>query len=751
MTDQPTEIWDLLAERLDAFATAWAEGDSPPEIRDYLPDVDPEARRLALAELVKIDLEHRLASPETRRTIEAYVDEFPELITESGPPVDLIHEEFQLRRRNGETVSTAEYLKRFPECAASLRGLIDIASPQVSTAAFSSVADADAPPRLEPGASVDDFDLLVKLGEGAFASVFLARQRSMQRLVAVKISSDHGTEPQTMARLDHPNIVRVYDQRILPDHGVRLLYMQYVNGGTLQDIVRGIGEVPLEQRTGQLVLDILDRKLEDRGESPPSGSPARATLARSRWPEVICRLGAQLGRALDYAHARGVLHRDVKPANVLINAEATPKLGDFNISFAGEVEGTTAADQFGGSLVYMSPEQLEAFHPQLPVEPEDLDEQADVYSLGVVLWELLYGVRPFSETDLPPRGNGMLDVLLERRRQEPQLPEPEVARQVDPPELREVLLRAMEPARERRWKSGGELAEQLQLCLKPRTLQLLRRSRTGWRAWIKQMPIVCILFLALLPNIPTAVFNFMFNDEAIKRQFPDAYPTFMGIQMTINGIAFPVGLALITYLIWNSAQAVKRSRRGPPLAELPDSEATTIRWRMLRIGHYVSLIGLSLWVLAGIAYPVSLHLLKGGIPLPMYPQFILSLCICGLVAAAYPFLFITYAVLESYYPALLSGGRLEPADRGELMKITRRAGIYLLLAGGVPTLAITLLVVLGLRADDRLLLASVSCAGFLGLGVAFVMYRRLAADASALLAPDASSAAVQIEDSSEFL
>ena len=72
-------------------------------------------------------------------------------------------------------------------------------------------------PQVEVGEKLDDFDLLARLGKGAFATVFLARQRSMQRLVALKVSSDRGAEPQTLAQLDHANIVRVYDQRQIPD------------------------------------------------------------------------------------------------------------------------------------------------------------------------------------------------------------------------------------------------------------------------------------------------------------------------------------------------------------------------------------------------------------------------------------------------------------------------------------------------------------------------------------------------------
>ena len=92
--------------------------------------------------------------------------------------------------------------------------------------------------QIEVGQRLDDFDLLIELGSGAFARVFLARQLSLQQLVAVKISANRGNEPQTLAQLDHDYIVRVFDQRILPDRDWRLLYMQYLPGGTLLDLVQ---------------------------------------------------------------------------------------------------------------------------------------------------------------------------------------------------------------------------------------------------------------------------------------------------------------------------------------------------------------------------------------------------------------------------------------------------------------------------------------------------------------------------------
>src|SRR4029079_5562122 len=184
--------------------------------------------------------------------------------------------------------------------------------------------------RFEAGFRVDDFDLLALLGEGQFAQVFLARQCSMQRLVALKVSGSRGVEAQTLAQLDHPHIVRVYDQRFLSDQQVQLVYMSYLPGGTVHHVLNEVKATSPERRSGQTLLKAVDAALHARGEVPPPASAVRAEWAARTWPAAVCTLGLKLARALDYAHQHGVLHRDIKPANVLLTPDGEPLLGDFN-------------------------------------------------------------------------------------------------------------------------------------------------------------------------------------------------------------------------------------------------------------------------------------------------------------------------------------------------------------------------------------------------------------------------------------
>ncbi len=128
--------------------------------------------------------------------------------------------------------------------------------------------------------------------------------------------------------------------------------------------------MPATTWTGKTLLGAIDAALEKHGETPPDGSPIRRRLAAASWGEAVCWVGARLAAALAYAHRRGVLHRDVKPANVLLSAEGFPKLADFNISFSSKLDGATPAAYFGGSLAYMSPEQLEASNPEHNRQPD---------------------------------------------------------------------------------------------------------------------------------------------------------------------------------------------------------------------------------------------------------------------------------------------------------------------------------------------------------------------------------------------
>jgi eukaryotic-like serine/threonine-protein kinase len=304
------------------------------------------------------------------------------------------------------------------------------------------------------GVSDDDFgryDILRPLGEGGMGTVYLAEQREpIRRLVAlkvVKLGMDTGqvlarfaNERQALAMMDHPSIARIFDAGATPK-GRPYFVMEYIEG------------VPLTQ--------YCDRKRMAIGQ--------RLELFLS-----VCR-------AVQHAHQKGVIHRDLKPSNVLVmelEENPVPKVIDFGIAKATDqwaVE-KTLLTQFGqmvGTPEYASPEQAE-------VMTGDVDERSDVYSLGVILYELLIGAVPFDSTKL--RQEGLAEMLrIVREEEAPSLSRKLSAmgaatadiasqRQTDPASLRRLVDgdlnwitgKALEKARERRYSSVAELTSDIE-------------------------------------------------------------------------------------------------------------------------------------------------------------------------------------------------------------------------------------------------------------------------------------------------
>ncbi len=742
--NQPTWAWDALATRLDAFSTAWADG-NPPQLGQFLPAEPPSLRRLILTEIIKLDQEQRLSHGLPLRRAEDYAAEFPEL-AESGIPCDLLYEEFHLRRRSGEPVDLAEYQERFPDRADELGRLLGA----VSTYATTTLRAPQPMVHLNPGDQVDDFDLLTLLGEGAFAKVFLARQRSLQRLVALKVSAARGNEPQTLAQLDHPHIVRVYDQKvILPGGGMRLLYMPYVSGGTLQSVLEHARAVSPDKRTGKTLVEAIDRVLQRRGEEPPVESPLRSRLAELSWPQAVAWLGARLADALHYAHRRGVLHRDIKPANILLTADGAPRLADFNVGHCSKLDGVSPRAFFGGSLVYMSPEQLEAFNPAHDRDPDSLDGQSDQYSLGVTLWELLTGERPFGPESVGgPLAVAIAELTARRRAGVPA----EAARTV-PPEtpthLEQALRRCLisEPAG--RFPDAAALGRALELSLQPRAAALLEPPPDSWRHLIRRWPLTALLITGFIPNVAAGVFNYLYNkNEVIEPSGLESLKTaFEHIQLAINLACFPLGVLVFILVARPVLRALAGVREG---VELPAAALGQARQKTLRLGWYGVWISVGFWLGASVVYPVCLTALVPDLPVELrnklYFHFLTSLFLCGLIAGSYPFFFGTALATGAFYPMLLRPGVDAAGDRSSLRRLEGALFPMLMLAAAVPLGGVVVLV--GTGALHREVVGLLCGMGLVGLGVAVVLARRVQHDLIALrplLGPP--SAPVTMDDS----
>ncbi len=737
--------WELIAERIDAFAAAWDSAieakASPPDLAAFVADLDAAAARQVLLELIKLDMERRGQHQRDPQPIEWYAKTLAALGPVGKLPVDVIYEELQARMLAGRPVYREEVAERFPvQANALLRllgGLAMSGSPTATYFADTIVeggkAPQPAPPRttpfanLQPGDTLDDFQLLSPLGSGAFARVFLARQKSMERLVALKISTHAGSEPQTLAQLDHPHIVRVYDQRQTTDPPAKLLYMEVVSGGTLQDVVAKARHAYDGKPSGDLLLSSVDERLAATGTPIPESSTSRDWIADASWPEVVCRIGAELADGLAYAHGRGVMHRDIKPANVLLSAEARPKLADFNVSYNGGRADENPEDTFGGSLAYMSPEQLEACHPLLGGSPRMVREQSDLYALGVLLWELLCGRRPFRDESVPADGGSLvrLQRMIEARRQadfvvlSQQLPE-------DCPEsLRRVLQQALEADKSKRYQNAAELARALRLCLNPRCWKLLEPPQGKFGQLVLRWPVLAGILAGLVPNLVTARFNFLYNrDRMAADPNPALLREFDDVQVWINIVAFAIGIFGGGYLTFRAVRFVR--------AEV-GQRRTDGSARVFQFSRLISYLVLALWTVSGLVFPIAVAWNQDiDVGVTFYVHFFLSLALCGFAATAYPYFLITAGIVRYFLPAMIRSGAISGPRKHDLQDVTVYNRLHLGMATLVPFIGILLLAVFNPGAQSQSALIAVSAGGMFGVLAVRWLEKLIDADAAAL-------------------
>ncbi len=705
-----------MVDLLDAFVEVWEDAARPPNLGAFLTDDSVLQNAVALVELVKIDLEYRWQHGHDGRFLEDYARRHPPLLNEAGDwPLDLIYEEYHIRRQFGEDVGLDEYRQRFPQHADDLGPLLQFESADASTSLHKNGNKV----RFEAGQTVDDFDLLMLLGEGAFAQVFLARQISMQRLVALKISAARGEEHKTLAQLDHPHIVRVFSQTVLEDDGLRLLYMQYHPGGTLKDVVDRMRDLPPAERTGRRFLVELDAMLEDKGASIPLNSATRQKLEGFDWPQVVCWIGARLAEALDYSHEQGVLHRDVKPANVLLAEDGSPKLADFNISFSKQIKGSSPVTHFGGSLAYMSPEQLEACDPTRDRSPDDLDARSDVYALGVLLWELLTGTRPFRDLVTALRGSQLLGEMIADRQQGP---DPSGLPPETPPSLVRVLERTLAPERDKRFSSAADLARQLELCVDPEVQRVLSPPNDGLHRAMLALPSATVLIIVALCNGGMSLLNIHYNsDEIVRLSQLDLFKLQVGM---LNVIAYGGGLSLLFWLM----RPVRRSLKAPERSTEPGDRKA--RQRIIHLCYWASGISLGEWLICGILFPLGLHLTTGHAVLEDYVHFFASHVINGSLAAAAIFFLVGDFALEQMFPRIVNLD--EPAP--ELFRSLSRFqhAVRIVLAGTICLPLVSVLLAFLLTEKNTEAFAVLALLGLVGVAGAYRWSLKLRRAAAAL-------------------
>lgn len=257
------------------------------------------------------------------------------------------------------------------------------------------------------------YELIEKIAEGGMARVFRGRDLLLKRTVAVKVLKDQMTgdaafirrferEAQSAAALSHPHIVNIYD--VGEEDGTYFMVMEYVDGINLKEYIRGKGPLPVSEAV---------------------------------------QITRQIAEAIQQAHAAGVVHRDIKPQNILFSRDGKVKVTDFGIAIAGDGVTVTVGDEIIGSVQYISPEQARG---------GIAGKQSDLYSLGIVLYEMVTGKVPFA---------GESPVAVAMKHIQEQIVPPRRLVQSIPESLEQIILKAVEKDAAERYNSAAELLEDL--------------------------------------------------------------------------------------------------------------------------------------------------------------------------------------------------------------------------------------------------------------------------------------------------
>jgi WD40 repeat protein/tRNA A-37 threonylcarbamoyl transferase component Bud32 len=419
-------------EVCDRFEIAWREGRQP-RIEDYLGDATEPERSALLRELLLLDIHYR--------------------------------------RQRGETPQVEDYGPRFPELDAEW--FADTrAAEQAEADSVATIDESGTTAVIVPdmrGCTVGDYELESEIARGGMGVVYKARQKSLNRIVAVKMilagqlaSAEEVrrflAEAENAASLDHPNIVPIHE---VGSHGGQPYFsMKLIEGGHLG------------QRLYEFTSD----------------------------PKAAARLIATAARVVHYAHQRGILHRDLKPANILLDSQRQPHITDFGL--AKRIQGDAGRTQTGvivGTPCYMSPEQVAG-------QSKSLTTAVDVYALGAILYELLTGRPPFKAAT-------PLDILLQVMHDEP-VPPGKLRPRLDA-DVETICLHCLRKEPQRRYDSALAVAEDLERWLAGEPIQVRRPG--GWQRavkWVRRKParaalaaVSIVAMLALFMAAAGMVYN----------------------------------------------------------------------------------------------------------------------------------------------------------------------------------------------------------------------------------------------------
>ncbi len=344
----------------------------------------------------------------------------------------------------------------------------------------------------------DEYEIIAELGSGGMATVYKAVQRSLNRPVAVKqlkkgyqtddrIAQRFEREAKMAASFQHENIVHIYDYLPQPNHAI---VMEYVDGSTLAWIIAEAGALPTD---------------------------------------VGVMIALQVASALEYAHSRGLIHRDIKPGNIMVKRNGEVKLMDFGIARLREMESLTLPGTLMGTPSYMSPEQ---------VMGKPLDARSDIFSFGIVLYEMFTGIKPFPEEEADSSSSKILRGKF--------LPPRSIYNDI-PRSVQRIIKKSLKTKPHKRYGSMQELARAL-----------------GKR--IKGMDKPASLKRISDYLVDVQVFEAPPEDEKVAISMAPGMGTFTKILLAVAGTLIVLS-ASIGYYYWTKAVHLRTPQKVPVLSQ----------------------------------------------------------------------------------------------------------------------------------------------------------------------------------------